>query len=305
MRFETLGITAITNRDNPVLRSIKTTGKLETTLKRDFEKQFTDFVDNTIQIDYTPTWQLRSDEVFKIDSYTLPPYLQGKSTLSVKNLERIRKQDYLTPSILAFAVFAKDRNEGEIILFQHFSKGRVIESGKIILAGPDAFSSLDLYSESDSRLLRLAEGLNAVYFAQKEQLLFRTPSYVNRVLPLKDYLIVATKGDMRKVLRHPLIECGNPEDIVNEATPDVRKGFAILKESGTLDKIIIDDVKNEVSAIINRGVKNIGVSFSGDRIIVKNNIKDLRMLLSFLNHGIYRSPLTGEVFLANSMRKIE
>ena len=180
MKFNMLKLVAITNRKHDKLRSIETTGKLETTLKRDLEEQSNEFTDNPSEIDFTPTWELSDGEVFKICPYDLPAYLQGKTISSVKNLDLISRNDYLRNSILAIAVFIQDEYGNESILFQHFSKGRIIESGKIILVGPDKFSSLNLYSNADGRLLRLADRSNALYSIKDKKLLFRTPGYIDK-----------------------------------------------------------------------------------------------------------------------------
>ena len=302
MKFDMFKLVAITNRKNDELRAIQTTSKLETLLKPELEEQFNEFADNPKQIDFTPTWELGDDEVFKICPYNLPPYLQGKTISSVKNLEIIRRNDYLRNSILAIAVFIQDEDKTESILFQHFSKSRVIESGKIILVGPDRFSSLNLYSDADARLLRLADRSNALYLIRDKKLLFRTPTYVDKFLGIKDVSIEATEKDIRSILNHPLIRCSDPGDIVKRATPDVRKGFDLLNRSEILDKISIDEVKQEVRQIKNRS--NISINIRENKIIFPSKINDIRILLSFLNHGVYRSPLTGDIFIANSMRKL-
>ena len=303
MKFNMFKLVAITNRKGDELRAIQTLDKVETGLKQDLEKQSDEFTDNPEEIDFTPTWELSDGEVFRICPYNLPSYLQGKTISSVKNLEFIRRRDYLRNSILAISIFIEDEYGNESILFQHFSSGRIIEPRKIITVGFENFLSLDLYNLADARLLRLAERANALYLIKDKKLLFRTPGYIDKFLSIKDFSIEATGEDIRSILNHSLIRCSDPGDIVERATPDVRKGFDLLNRSKILDKISIDEVKQEIMEIKDRS--NININVSGSKIIFPSKINDIRVLLSFLNHGIYKSPLTGEIFRANSMRKIE
>ena len=303
MKLKSFKLVAITNRKGDELRSIRTTPSFENTLELELEKQLTEFTDNPVEIDFTPTWELSRGEIFKICPYDLPQYLQGKTTLSTKNLELIRRNDYLRNYILAIAIFIQDENRNESILFQHFSSGKIIKPRSIIPIGFENALSLNLYDSADARLLRLADRSNALYSTKNRTLLFRTPGYINKFLSLKNFSIEATEKDIRCILTHSLIRCSNPGDIVKRATPDIRKGFDLLKRSEILDKISIDDVKQEITQIKNRS--NININISGNKITFPDKINDIRVLLSFLNHGIYRSPLTGEIIQANSIRKLK
>ncbi len=297
--FDNFHIAAITKRNGMKLRLVEPRGQLQRALSNNWSGQFQKFTTQVHEIDFAINYKPEEGEHFRICPYDLPPWLEGKNSENIKKVERIHRSDYLVNAIAGIVAFTRDRGNNELMLFQNFSKGHIIQPGGYIFLGPDAFSHPDLYSNADSRLLRLDNKLSAVYFPEEKKLLFDSFRNVNTFLPISDSYRLASKKDILNILNHKLFECDDENTIVNNATQFMRRRFAMLKDAEILGALSAAKVKEQADE------HNIDIRINDDKIIFPTENHQAKILLQFLNDEIFRGSLTNEIYETNSKKKVD
>ena len=250
------------------------------------------------EVDFAINYKPEEGEHFSICPYNLPEWLEGKNSENARKIERIHRNEYLVNSITGIVAFTRDGRDSELMLFQNFSKGHIIQPGGYVFFGPEASSDPDLYKSSDSRLLRLDNKLSAVYFPEQKKLLFDSFRNVNTFLPISDSYHIASKKDILNILDHELFECDNKNTVVSNATQFMRRRFAILKDSEILDTLCAEKVEEQAKE------HSINVQINDNKIIFPTENDQARTLLQFLNEEIFQGSLTNEIYETNSKKKV-
>lgn len=296
--FDNFHIAAITKRNEMKLRLIEPRGQLQDALIRNWWHQFQEFLAQEDEKDFTIGYTPEEGEHFRICPYDLPEWLEGKNSENARNIEQIHRSEYLVNSITGIVAFTRDGRDNELMLFQNFNKGYIIQPGGYVFFGPDAFSDPDLYKSAESRLLRLDNKLSAVYLPEERELLFDSFRNVNTFLPISDSYYIASEKDIRNLLNHRLFECNDKKTIIDNATQFMRRRFAILKDSEILDTLCAAKVKEQADK------HNINIQINDDKIIFPTENDQARTLLQFLNEEIFQGSLTNEIYETNSKKKI-
>ena len=296
--FYNFHIAAISKRSKMSLRLIETHGALNDTLIRNWSSQFRDFILETEEIDFTVGYSPGPGEHFSICPYNLPPWLVNKNSENARNIDTFDRNENIINSITGIVAFTRDNKGKELMLFQNFTKGHIIQPGGYVFWGPDAHSDPNSYKAADRRLLRFDNKLSAVYLPEERKLLFDSYRNVNTFLPISDSYYIASKEDILNILDHELFECNDKNTIVNHSTQFMRRRFAILKDSEILDVLSAEKVKEQ-------GDKhNINIQINNDKIIFPTENDQARILLQFLNQEIFQGSLTNEIFETNSKKKV-
>ena len=301
--FYNFHIAAISTRDNMSLRLIETHGALNENLIRKWWSQFRDFNLQTEEKDFDVAYSPGPGEHIKICPYNLPPWLVNKNSENARNIHPIDRKENIANSITGIVAFTRYNKDRELMLFQNFTKGHIIQPGGYVFFGPDAFSDPNLYKTADSRLLRFDNKLSAVYLPEERKLLFDSYRNVNTFLPISDYYDEASEKDIHNILDHELFECDDKNAVVNNATQFMRRRFAILKDSEILDilsaeKLSAEKVKEQADK------HNISIQVNDGKIIFPTENDQAKILLQFLNQEIFQGSLTNEIFETNSKKKV-
>ena len=296
--FYNFHIAVISKRSKTSLHLIETHGALNDTFIRNWWFQFQDFILDKDEKDFEVGYSPGPGEHFSICPYNLPPWLESKNSENARNIDPIDRKENITNSITGIVAFTRDNKDKELMLFQNFTKGHIIQPGGYIFFGPDAFSDPNLYKAADSRLLRFDNKLSAVYLPEERKLLFDSFRNVNTFLPISDSYYIASKKDILNILDHELFECDEKNTIVNNATQFMRRRFAILKDSEILDFLCAEKVKEQADK------HNINIQINNDKIIFPTENDQARILLQFLNQEIFQGSLTNEIFETNSKKKV-
>ena len=298
--FYNFHIAAISTRSKKSLRLIETHGALNKALIRKWWSQFQDFISETEEIDLTVGYSPGPGEHFRICPYNLPPWLEGKNSENVRNIEPINRKEHIVNSITGIVAFTRDNKDKELMLFQNFTKGHIIQPGGYVFFGPDAHSDSNVYEAAEGHLLRFDNKLSAVYLPEERKLLFDSYRNVNTFLSISDFYEIASKKDIHNILNHELFECDDKDTIVNNSTQFMRRRFAILKDSEILDSDILSAEKIKEQA----DKHNINIQINNDKIIFPTENDQARILLQFLNQEIFQGSLTNEIFETNSKKKV-
>ena len=140
---------------------------LQDTLAEAWEEQYADFVDELQEIDFDIGYRPDGQECFALPDYELPPWLADEDSETVPDLEAVNDHEQAFGSIAGIVAFAQDARAEELVLFQNFTRSRVIRPGQFL------FLRQDTYESAERPGLTLDHGLTAVYHPTDSKLLFR------------------------------------------------------------------------------------------------------------------------------------
>lgn len=271
--------------------------ELQDQIKLDWWYQYNEFTHLFEKVRFHAGYSVDDDEVFYINDFSLPAYLAKESTHSIALLEPIGANDDLLLSIKSIAAFATLEGGEQIQLFQTFSKSHVISPKRFL------FLEKNTYVTSESPSLTLDRKISALFNPSTKELMFRNFRAINTFLPLTDFYSEASEEQITMILDHKNISAEDPKALARDASQWFRTRFAMLKDSGILDKFepayIVEHAKS-----CNINIK-LDSSKGTDRFVFPSNKTEAKKVLQFLNEEIYRGPITDSLFETNSKRTAE
>ena len=256
-----------------------------------WQTQFEAFVNEIEEVDFALGYQPEDHEHFCLYDYMLPEWLSGKSSQTISMLEEINKCEIDMSSIKGIVAFAQNDQGEELMLFQNFTRTRVIKPGRFLFLKENTYESVEHHG------LTLDRKLSAIYFPEKSKLLFSSFRTVNTFLPLGDYYREASDKDIRDLLSHNLLI---PEDIdtsVSDANQWSRKRYAMLKDSNVLDEYPVEELQSHAKA------HGVHIRTSNDKIVFPTDRVATKKLLQFLNEELFRGAITETLYETNSKRE--
>lgn len=275
------------------LLSIPLYQDLQDDLAENWQDQFRRFVFEIQEIDFNAGYIPEQHECFCLKDYTPPPWIVYEDSQTVPNLDRIRSNETLIESIKGVVAFARNERGAEIVLFQNFSRSHVIRPGRFL------FLQENTYTTIQDPGMTLDDKLTAVYLPSEGKLLFRSYRTVNTFLPLEDFYKEASDQEIRDVLGHERLATQDPDAVVNGANQWVRKRFAMLRDSGVLDKYSAVEIRERSTQY------NVHIHISEDKVVFPSEKPEAKKVLQFLNEEIFRGPITENLYETNSKRQAD
>ena len=259
-------------------------------LKASWSSQYSSFYHPGIELlHYAPGYKLDPDQRFVIDDFDLPCWLTEMRSTTVGSLDPIRTEAKLMASISSLAGLGQDENGRELILFQNFSRSRVIEPGRLLLMAGWPYIVSDHAVALDSRL-------NAVYFVENRRLIFDNFRAVNTFLPLHEHFEPATEEKILSILAHDKLAPEDPLALAKDANQWFRTRFAMLDQSGVLDEFTPEQIQSRAERY------RVRVELDAGRIVFPAGQEGAKRLLQFLNEEIFRGAITDALYETNSKR---
>ena len=263
---------------------------LQHSLANNWNSQYIEFVDGMNEIDFDPGYQPERHEHFRLFNYQLPEWLSDEDSQTVVNLDLVNSDDTLMDSICGLVALARDDHRGEIMLFQNFTRSKVIRPGFSLVL------QRGTYTSTDRAGLIIDSRLSAAYFPAEEKLLFHNFRTVNTFLPLSDFYEEASEQEIRNVLAHPSLATEDRDALAVGANQWTRKRFAMLRDSRVLDHF----TPNQILAG-SQGY-DVLIRISNGRIVVPADKAEARKLLQFLCEERFRGALTDTLYETNSKK---
>ena len=264
---------------------------LQGNLAENWEAQRITFVDGIEEIAFNAGYGPEKHERFRLPDYEPPEWLARENSQTIDHLDTIASDDKLIDSIVGTVAMARNEYGEELVLFQNFTRSRVIRPGGVLFLDGNTYKSVE------RRGLTLDVALSAVYQPRERKLLFHNFRTVNTFLPLADFYQEASEQEIREVLDHPLLAAEDPDAAVATANQWFRKRFAMLKDSGILDEYSAAEIQSRSNE------HNVSIAVSNGRIVFPADKNDAKRVLQFLNEELYRGPITETLYETNSKRE--
>lgn len=287
-------LAAITKIDGRVrLRRIPLHQKLQDALAESWQEQYEAFFDDIQEIDFNAGYQPEEHERFCLTDFDLPDCMAEETSETVAGLDEIGKDEEALDAVRGIVAFARDDQGEEVVLFQNFSRSHVIRPRSFLLLRNNTYES------SQEPGLRLDQKLSAVYLPVEGKLLFQSFRIVNTFLPLADFYEEASEEEIQKVLAHERFAPVNAVVTAADANQWFRKRFAMLRDSGVLDKYSAAQIKKRSNGY------DVEIEIKRGKIIFPVEKPAAKKLLQFLNEEIFRGAITETLYETNSKREAD
>lgn len=292
--FESFQLAAIAvGKDETHLLRIPMHQSLQDTLAESWHEQLSDFTDRIDEVDFDAGYKPEAHERFRLTGFELPAWLIEEDSTTIPQLEVVSNHEDELDAIRAIAAFVRLAG-AELILFQDFTRSRVIRPGRFL------FLTDGTYKTQDRPGLTLDAKLGAAYFRQEQKLLFHNFRAANTFLPLNVYYREASANEIRQILEHDLLA---PEDIdaiaAHGQTQWFRKRFAMLKDSGILDRYDAQQI------VAHSEGYEVAVQLQDGKIVFPSAKAEAKRLLQFLNEELFRGAITETLYETNSKREAD
>ena len=268
---------------------------LQNELAESWQIQYDSFFEEIQEVDFNAGYQPDEHECFCLADYRPPTWLADEESTTVSGMYEVSREldDTWVDSIKGILGFAQDDHGEELVLFQNFSRSRVIRPGRFL------FLKNNTYESTERPGLTLDEKLSAVYQPTQSRLLFRNFRTVNTFLPLAEFYKEASEQEILAVLNHSLLASEDSNAIATGANQWFRKRIAMLKDSGVLDKYSAQEIKSRSNGY------NVSITIRGDKIVFPADKSEAKKLLQFLNEERFRGAVSNVLYETNSKRKAD
>ena len=288
-------LVAIVLKRTRKLRQIPMSRDVQDKLAENWQSQYDKFVREIEEIPFDPSYKPDNHQRFCEHDYELPKWLEKENSLTVSGLNRIGQAEIC--KIKGIMAFARNEHNQELMLFQNFKRFQVIDTDSI----RSLFLRDDTYTNVGTPGFTLDNKLSAIYHSTGRKLLFRSFHNVNIFLPLSEYFREASEEEIREILSHELLSPENLEASAANPSPSFRKKYALLKQSGVLDRFTARQIQS-----LSEGYDvSIELSADNEKVVFPSKKSDALKLLGFLNDDYVRGAVTGIPYITNSKRKMD
>ena len=205
-----------------------------------------------------------------------------------------QKQEGVFPEIRA--VFVGERTEDENserfnIAFQRFRKEQYISTRWYNL-----FFNNDTFFRQDSFGISISDSIDCFY--TNGELQFVSFFFARQVFDLGEYYRSATDGEVTAFASNANLEIEDTDAFGRMADTGIRRKIAMINDSRVLDEYAASDIAQRAAEV------GVSIITNGNRIVLPNNKKQIKVILGFLDEEAYKGPFSQNTYLANSKRQI-
>lgn len=290
--FENFHLAAIVKSgQNSDLTRIPLHQDTQTQLARNWHEQFNSFLHDAEEIQFDAAYKPEQHECFSLQDYSPPDWLERELSSTLPGVDGSSIGNTSLEQVKGIAAFALEyHNNGQLVLFQNFTRSHIIKPGGFL------WLDKDTYTTPPETGLTLSNELSAILIPDEKKLLFRNFRNVNSFLPLSDFYNEASEQEIRKILEHSRLAPENIDSLAEGANQWFRKRFALLRDSRVLDNYTAQEISDLAPDDI------VTIRIEGDRIVFPSDRVQAKRLLQYLNEEIYHGDITKNIYETNSKR---
>lgn len=282
------------SNDETEVKRVAVSNALQVQLGNIFEEQAQNMLDdNGISIAYEANYKLDDGERFEVPDFQIPENI----STAIKNPEvppplNLTQEMGRIKSI--FAGYFNHRTDKLEILFQSFSKNRIIRPEFTLLSSSNTFRKLEEPG------LVIDSNVAAVF--KDDKLYFYSRSITNRFLDLTDLYSEATNEEISEVLQNGNIHVEDLQKVLQDSDSWMRKRFTSIKENGILENVSgkkIAQMGGDFNLVLK--LKKVNGKML---IIFPDNKTEQKLTLKLLNEELFKGILTNRNLQTNSYRKM-
>ena len=271
-------------------KMVKLGGELQGQVEGLFDQQYMSFMENVDEeIPYVRDYKPDSDEVLIVPADTVPGVALFRDTVEQSGTAAKELGATSLGSARVKALFIGEAKDGkERILVQRFTGAQVLDRKFMLLLQGDVYRRFtDSAFALDTSLTFVIEG---------GLIKFKLFDKLRAILDVKELYRRATDAEVLQFATHDSFTVPDPEHFVEAANQVTRKSIGAILSSGFLDKYTPAELKRIAATT------NLDIDIEDDKIALPSDRRKLKELLSFLTEQRFIGLLSGNPFIANSLR---
>lgn len=194
----------------------------------------------------------------------------------------------IPPERLRGLAWAPEEQDGRILV-QNFNRTQALSRKMAIFFSGETFTTLE------EPALVIGDRIDAIL--ERNSIKFKKFSTIKQIFDLSDIYREASDQDIRQFFATGSVHINNIDAFCSIANTTARKLLFSVSRSGILDQVDAIQIREIGQAM------DVEISIEGGKVSLPEG-RDLVKVLKFLDHSIYRSPLTNDRWMANSRRRI-
>lgn len=272
------------------IKRLETNQKTQASIAQIFAAGYTALTKDKETVEFDGKYKPDEDEVLYIKEFDIGdaileavknPLDVSPFSPGVEQAERIK------------AVFVGEQNKTHLrIAFQKFKKEQYIKTTGIHL-----FFNNQTFVEEKRFGISISEMVDCVF--ENGELKFHSYFMTRQLFDLKDYYRSATEGEIEKFTNYKSIQFDDVATFMMQTDTGVRKRVASIMDSGILLKYTPKEIKKIGKST---GVK---ININDDKIVIPKEKSQMKVVLGFLDEGVYKGVFSNETFMTNSKRVVK
>jgi hypothetical protein len=266
---------------NNEIRKIILTQDITPTIKDVFEK-YGDFIlnDETEQILFDGNYKLEDEEIHYVEM-DLPEFVKEVESNAI-GIETLDLEKDKIKTLFWY--------ESKTYFFQNFDSRKLLKNRNVI------FYSGNTYSKLEQNAFVIDNVVNAIH--KDNKFYFRSYVNANKIFSLIDYFNEASNEEIQVFAGNDKILV-DPQWLTDNSNTLMRKHITLLQKSKILDKANTKKIKTHASKF----KLNLVLDANG-KIVLPNDIKECKKILTFLNEQFFIGLITGKKYRTSSKRDI-
>ena len=272
-----------------VVKRVMTTQEVQQQLETFFtvvEIGFREGVDQ--EIDFDGRWKPDRDQIMRLPLTPEVEEIVAAMNVDALAIEVMPAGTFEDEYIRGLVVKATDGPHSRLLIQAFSNLQRLSKRFAVTLHG-DVFNRLTAPTFAiDSQIHLIVEG---------GFIKFKSLNMAKRVIDLSSAYREATDQDIRRLCELPIVT-GDADAIIANANSTLRKLISSVKDSAVFNENSAGDLFTKAQAV------NLVMNVADEKLILPADKSELRKVLTFLDHGVYLSPVSQERYITNSRRAL-
>ncbi len=277
-----------------VVKRIRLDRHVQEAIQQVFADQERSFRRNvTEEVEFDGGWKAEPNEILTLKIPDDARVFLEAAEQNPTSIPTLDTKNFASEGIRAlFTTTRNTANNGRpIVLIQLFRATQLLSTKWLLILRGDVFTRME------KAAFTVGQKLECII--EDERVKFKSFHNVRQIIgSMGKEFRAATEQEMHAFAAHASIVVDDVEGFVSRADETVRKMVRTIAVAGLLEEFA-------PNRIIEAG-KHVGFNLdeSSGRIVLPNNVKELKRVLHFLNDGLYRAPLTKRRYITNSKRPV-
>jgi hypothetical protein len=271
-----------------VVKRVKVTAEVQNQLEGVFIQQEQTFLDGVNEeVAFDGGWNPEPNELLYVDLTDDAKIVLQAAQGNVVALPEVNAAAFGQENIRALVVMIR-YPAGPRLLLQEFSPRQSLDRRFSLVLDGDTFSRLTQPAFSI--------GASLAGIVENGRIKFRRFSRIKLIFDLTNLYKEATGAELDTFCGQDCLQIADAEAFKQMADQKMRKLVHAIAERKTLENYTPEQI---VTAADGEGFS---IEVVGDRIVMPGVKAQAKALLHFLDNGLYRAALSGEIFITNSKR---
>ena len=258
------------------------------TIFRDQEADFRQ--DVTDEVDFDGDWKPEPNEFLTIDVPQEAQIFVDAINSNAVSVPSIDTKEFDQEGIKALFTGFSD-NGSTKVLIQQFSSRQMLSNKFALVFQGNAFRRLvDQAFTLDTSLTCILED---------GKLKFKSFHKMRSIIDLSDFYREATETEVRSFAKHPTFKVADVERFLSQSDQTIRKLIHSVTRMETLDNYSAKAIKEAAKDV------KMDIAMKKKRIVMPESRAEVKILLHFLNDGLYEAPLSKQRYVTNSKKRYE